>query len=294
MLLEFLKFNFNVYFRHMLVYITRITFGRAKRPKMEDISVLHVSRSFIVVNKRHDILINIDKEEGMSELPVSVENQLKTRFPHLVNSNLVHSFHFCHRLDYSTSGVLAVALTKEAAKEAMLVFQNRLTHKYYLALLRGHLDQEYTVINKGIGKDTRENFTHCMCTEDKGYCSFPKKAVTQIIVLQRGLYANSPATKVLLKPITGRRHQLRVHCNFIGHTVVGDYTYSNRRDLAPYRMFLHAYRLVLPTKLELVDVSTCDPFSEDDPKNKWTPLETLNTLDCCVFSEFPNCDVLKI
>ncbi|XP_076359150.1 RNA pseudouridylate synthase domain-containing protein 1-like [Tachypleus tridentatus] len=206
---------------------------------MEDIAILHISQSFIIVNKRHDIAINTDKDEEMPELPVSVENQLKSRFPHLVNKNLVHSFHFCHRLDYSTSGVLAIALTKEAAKEAMLVFKNRLAFtSTILDFSRGHVDQEYTVINKGIGKDSREHFTHCMCTEDKGYCSFPRKAVTQIIVLQRGLYANSPATKVLLKPITGRRHQLRVHCNFIGHTVVGDYTHSNRRDLTPHRMFL--------------------------------------------------------
>lgn len=63
-----------------------------------------------------------------------------------------------------------------------------------------------------------------------------------------------------------------------GHTIVGDFTYSNRCDIFPYRMFLHAYRLVIPSKYEYIDVRTDDPFSENDPRNKWVPLETLNEL----------------
>ena len=55
--------------------------------------------------------------------------------------------------------------------------------------------------------------------------------------------------------------QLRVHCHHLGHTIVGDYTYSSRRDLLPPRMFLHAARLVLDTRLERLDISTGDPFT---------------------------------
>ncbi|KAG1687914.1 RNA pseudouridylate synthase domain-containing protein 1 [Nymphon striatum] len=61
---------------------------------------------------------------------------------------------------------------------------------------------------------------------------------------------------------TGRRHHLRVHCNYLGHTIVGDYTYSNSKDTLPHRMFLHAYKIVMPTTLEYVSVVTEDPFSE--------------------------------
>lgn len=87
-----------------------------------------------------------------------------------------------------------------------------------------------------------------------------------------------PATKVLLKPLTGRRHQLRLHLSHMGHTIVGDFTYSNRRDVWPYRMFLHAHRLVVPSPFDHIDVKTKDPFTPEDPRNKWVPIETLNTL----------------
>ena len=86
-----------------------------------------------------------------------------------------------------------------------------------------------------------ENGNHRMCVEGP-HCVDSRKAHTRILVLERGIYQSSPATKLLLRLITGRRHQLRVHCAHIGHTIVGDYTYSNRTDLLPPRMFLHAYR----------------------------------------------------
>lgn len=43
-------------------------------------------------------------------------------------------------------------------------------------------------------------------------------------------------------------------------------------------MFLHAYRLVIPSDCEHIDVRTADPFTENDPRNKWVPQETLNDL----------------
>lgn len=71
--------------------------------------------------------------------------------------------------------------------------------------------------------------------------------------------------------LAGRRHQIRVHCDFIGHRIVGDFTYSNRRDILPFRMMLHSYRIIIPTDIgEDVDVTATDPFSEDDKRCKWS------------------------
>lgn len=69
-----------------------------------------------------------------------------------------------------------------------------------------------------------------------------RHAKSRLLVLERGIYGSYPATKVLLRPFTGRRHQLRVHCSIIGHTIIGDYTYSNKHDVLPPRMFLHSFR----------------------------------------------------
>ncbi|CAM9944665.1 unnamed protein product, partial [Discosporangium mesarthrocarpum] len=77
-----------------------------------------------------------------------------------------------------------------------------------------------------------------------------KSACTVVTVLKRGRLAvrgqlhGVPVSMVRLEPLTGRRHQLRLHCLGLGHPVVGDMTYAGDQD--SYRMFLHAARLDLP------------------------------------------------
>nr|CAD7447549.1 unnamed protein product [Timema bartmani] len=217
---------------------------------------------------------------------VSLQLQLRKLYPELVNPGLKHDFYFVHRLDYATSGVICLALNKKACSEATLCFHQRKTKKYYLAVLRGHVSKELIYINEAIGEDSQEEHgSHRMCTPSDLNCTSPRPAQTRMLILQRGLFDNYPATKVILRPITGRRHQLRVHCAHIGHTIVGDYTYSNRKDVLPYRTFLHSYRLVLPNNVELLDIQTHDPFTSNDPRNCWCPVETVNILDDRVFEK---------
>ncbi|PHJ22248.1 rna pseudouridine synthase superfamily protein [Cystoisospora suis] len=80
-----------------------------------------------------------------------------------------------------------------------------------------------------------------------------KKAVSRLQVLMRGYFNlrgplhGEPATLLKLSPITGRRHQLRVHCHYVGHSIVGDSTYGGPHDSFPFRMFLHASTLYFPS-----------------------------------------------
>ena len=132
-----------------------------------------------------------------------------------------------------------------------------------------------------IGYDIREEFDGVrMATESMPNCSpDTRDAKTHLVVLEKGLCYGYPATKVLLRPITGRRHQLRLHCHILGHTIVGDYTYSNRKDVFPYRMFLHAYRLKIQNKVEPLDITTEDPFLPTDHKNHWAPFQQIFTIE---------------
>jgi 23S rRNA-/tRNA-specific pseudouridylate synthase len=118
-----------------------------------------------------------------------------------------------------------------------------------------------------------------MAGESMKYCAdVTRDATTHLVVLERGICYGYPATKVLLRPITGRRHQLRIHTTSLGHTIVGDYTYSNRKDVLPYRMFLHAYKLQLLSRLENLDITTEDPFTSSNPRNKWESHESVLTI----------------
>jgi len=244
-----------------------------KKNALDQLKVLHKSEQFLVVDKQADLVINT--EPGDDRL--SLFHQIRHSFPELYQPNLGHGFYVLHRLDYSTSGVLVVPLTKKAASQAMRQFEERKTKKYYLALVRGHVSEDCLEINVPIGDDSRPEWSRLRMSTpstDPG-CMRPREARTKLLVLERGQYNKQPATKVLLAPLTGRRHQLRYHCHYLGHTIVGDWVYSNRRDVLPHRMFLHAYRLVLSTKLEHLDITSGpDPFSSSDPTNLWTPSST--------------------
>ncbi|XP_043592333.1 RNA pseudouridylate synthase domain-containing protein 1-like isoform X3 [Bombus pyrosoma] len=219
----------------------------------------------------------------------TLQFELKKILPKLVNPNLFHEFHFVHRLDYVTSGVICIALNKKAARAASNVFEARAAKKFYLALLHGHINEPYLIIDKAIGIDAREKKgNHKMCTSDNLFCEKPKESYTILIVLERGFRNGKPATKVLLCPGTGRRHQLRVHCSYIGHTVIGDYTYSERKDIEPYRTFLHSFRLILNNEMENLDIRSTDPFVASDPRNQWSPTNIARILDEDIFYDIYN------
>lgn len=267
-------------FRKVAKNLRRVLYGTEYKTAdnfMDQLRVLHISDHFLVLNKHEDLLFNSDEQ---TDFRLSLFDQIQYKYPELYCPQLGHGFYVLHRLDFSTSGVVAVPLHKEAAKVSTKQFQARKTKKFYLALVRGHVEANKVDINFAVGDDGRPEWHKIkMCTSQQDYCLKPRACRTKLLVLERGSYGGSPATKVLLAPITGRRHQLRVHCHELGHTIVGDFTYSNRRDILPHRMFLHALRLVLHTRLENLDVMTEDPFTARDPCNQWTVSETVTGLE---------------
>ena len=69
-------------------------------------------------------------------------DKLRVTFPMLINPKLHHSFYFVHRLDYSCSGALCIALNKVACAAASRAFVKQQTLKYYVALVRGHVKKD--------------------------------------------------------------------------------------------------------------------------------------------------------
>jgi len=239
---------------------------------LDKLKVLHQSENFLAVDKMADLVMNTNPGDER----LSLFDQIKHRFPHLHQPGLGHGFYVLHRLDYSTSGVLVVPLSREAATQGSKQFEKRRTKKFYLALLRGHVEEDRVDIDIPIGKDA--SCEQRMCCPDEPNCDKARVARTRLVVLSRGEYSGSPATKVLLAPVTGRRHQLRIHCHRLGNTIVGDFTYSGKRDVLPPRMYLHAHRLLLPTPLEELDINAGDPFDSSEDA-AWKPGEGVCTID---------------
>ncbi|XP_012058334.1 PREDICTED: RNA pseudouridylate synthase domain-containing protein 1-like [Atta cephalotes] len=225
--------------------------------KHKSVKIMHRSENFLVIDKPYDMYINSNNPDRKNTLQM----ELRQMLPDLVNPRLCHEFHFVHRLDYPTSGVMCIALNKKAARAASSAFENHKVQKFYLALVHGHIHEPHIIIDKPIGADIREKTgNHKMCISDSIFCDKPRRSYTTLVVLERGFWKGKPATKILLAPGTGRRHQLRVHCHYIGHTVIGDYTYSEGKDIEPHRTYLHSLRLILNCDIENIDVRTADPF----------------------------------
>jgi 23S rRNA pseudouridine1911/1915/1917 synthase len=143
-----------------------------------------------------------------------------------------------HRLDKETSGVMVVAMDVETHAFLVEQFAARTVIKQYVAIVKGRVASGAGTVDLPIGRDPRHR------TRFKAGVRSGKPAVTGYRCLRR--YRSH--SLVLLKPETGRTHQLRVHMKSIGHPIVGDSLYGRRDATFPAAtLLLHALRLTIRT-----------------------------------------------
>jgi len=148
-----------------------------------------------------------------------------------------------HRLDRDTSGVLLLARNVKTAARLGKAFQGRNVRKIYWALVAGVPSMEQGRIDMPLGKHAGPRGERMMADTDDG-----KKAVTLYSVVEA---AGKAASWLALWPLTGRTHQLRVHCAAMGHPVAGDGKYGGEAAFLPAegvagKLHLHARELRLP------------------------------------------------
>jgi 23S rRNA pseudouridine1911/1915/1917 synthase len=138
-----------------------------------------------------------------------------------------------HRLDRETSGLMVVAKTPRALRVLARHFRKRLVDKQYVALVQGEVPEESGVITGAIGRDPSRRPQWWVMESGKA-------AETRYRVLERV----GGRSLLELEPVTGRTNQLRIHCAYSGHPIVGDRYYGLASSLPPAgRLFLHANRL---------------------------------------------------
>lgn len=141
-----------------------------------------------------------------------------------------------HRLDLDTSGILMFARNREAQAELSRQFQQRRIGKGYTAVVAGVVRDDSGSIDLPIARDWERRPLQKICFESG------RKACTRYRVLERG----EDTTRLWLEPVTGRSHQLRIHCRELGHPILGCDMYAPNEVLgrAP-RLMLHATQLTL-------------------------------------------------
>lgn len=190
------------------------------RPPMEPwLVVVHEDPEFVVLDKQSGLLTVPGKHPSLSDC---LEARARTRWP---TAGIVH------RLDKDTSGLIVLALNKEAHGKLGSQFEHRWTEKAYIARVWGELEGESGSIDLPLATDW-ERKPKQRVDYERG-----RPAQTEWTVIGR----EPNATRVRLVPLTGRTHQLRVHMLSIGHPILGDPFYAEGATLkAADRLQLHA------------------------------------------------------
>ncbi|MFN0110178.1 MAG: RluA family pseudouridine synthase [Blastocatellia bacterium] len=209
-------------------------------PEAIPLEILYEDDSLIVVNKPVGLLVHPSHSEKSGTLLNGLAYHFWKTTGGAIRPGLIH------RLDRNTSGVIVLAKNERAHRTLSKHFRERWVKKIYLALVSGRVEQDTGEIDAPIGsKEGKDVWPRWqVMNEAEG----GKSARTIYKVLRRF----AAHTLLELEPQTGRTHQLRIHCNLIGHPIVGDPIYrsalSEPDALATQHQIknhlLHASRLI--------------------------------------------------
>lgn len=193
--------------------------------KEKNIEIIYEDDVMLVINKPTELL-----SVPGTHIEDSVYSRIKQLYPKATGPLIVH------RLDMSTSGIMLIALSKDAHKNLQKQFIKRTIKKRYIAVLEGLIKEEEGIIDLPLRVDLDDRPRQLVCYEHG------KSAQTRWQLIER----KTNQSKVYFYPITGRTHQLRIHSahiNGLNSPIVGDDLYgkkSNRLHLhADYIEFLH-------------------------------------------------------
>lgn len=215
-----------------------------KKDKLPNVKIMpdiiYEDENIIIVNKPSGLLVHGDKTEKRITLTNIVLNYLSGKGEYLINQSTFTPA-LAHRIDRNTSGIVIFGKNIKALQELENLFkEHNKIHKYYLALVSGHLNSE-GVINKALIKDENKSIVKLSSLKEGG-----KTAITQYRLIKKFTYCSLVEIKIL----TGRTHQIRVHFASINHPLLGDSKYGDfslnkkfDREFAYNSQFLHAFKI---------------------------------------------------
>lgn len=222
----------------------------------EKIDILPEDIPLDIVYEDNDLLV-VNKPSGMVVHPAvgnyshTLVNALMYHCNNLSQVNGVIRPGIVHRIDADTSGLLLVAKNDMAHVDLAKQISEKSVKREYIALVDGVIKEDTATIDAPIGRDVKNRKKMCVTADNS------KDAITNIRVIER--YKNS--TLITCSLLTGRTHQIRVHMNYIGHSVINDPVYGSKKLIDPlFGQMLHARKIgfVHPRTHEYMEFS-CEP-----------------------------------
>ncbi|MCL2847988.1 MAG: RluA family pseudouridine synthase [Firmicutes bacterium] len=204
-------------------------------------------------------ILVIDKPQGLAVHPGggatenTLANALAYHTPNLSSISGEERPGIVHRLDKDTSGVIVVAKTNEAHLCLSNQFSERVVTKTYLAIVEGVVKNDNGEIKTFLDRDLKDRKKMRVAKTPNS-----REAISRYRVLERF----SSNTYLEFDILTGRTHQIRVHCKHIGHPVVGDKAYGYKKQKFNLQgQLLHASKLVFfhPIKNEKMEFNSVPP-----------------------------------
>lgn len=229
----------------VIVRIATQTKLKTIRPQTEiKIEIVEKNKDFIVINKPLGISVHPNDHEHEN----TVVNWALAYYPQIRDVG-ESSFRpgIVHRLDKDTSGLLIIALNQNSFVFFKKLFATRKIEKTYQALCWGLFAKKEGQIQTLIGK-SKANPTKQATSANPGKLINPKESLTIYRLLDKG----NQMSLVEAMPITGRKHQIRIHLQSISHPIVGDKLYCTKdfdqKNMQHERLMLHCKKLVFEYK----------------------------------------------
>lgn len=200
------------------------------------LEIIYEDEQLIAINKPSGLLVH--------RTSIAADEQAEFAIQKLRDQIGCH-VHPAHRIDRPTSGILLFSKTKESLPLLKAQFAERMVHKNYLALVRGHLAEKKGTIDYPLENERSKKL---------------QEAVTDFSVVEEieipydttGRYPTSRYSLIMMSPKTGRTHQIRRHLAHLRHYILGDKKHGNNKqnhfffeEFGLENLLLHAYQLEL-------------------------------------------------
>lgn len=197
------------------------------KPEKMDLDIVYEDDDVIVVNKANGVVVHPGAGNHSGTLVNGLLYHTK-----LSDINGEVRPGIVHRIDAYTTGLLMVAKNNRAHEILAEELAEKKTYRKYVALVWGVIESDSGEIDAPIGRSKNDRKKMAISADGK-------EAITHFKVLKR----YEKATLIELRLETGRTHQIRVHMNYIGHPVVNDPVYGNRKLFDDTGQCLHAKEL---------------------------------------------------
>ena len=204
-----------------------------------DLNILYEDDGLLIINKPPFLPVH----PSMDHYEDSLSNGVKYYFDSI---GLKRKIRPVNRLDKNTSGIVIFAKNEYLQEALIKQMKNKKFEKEYFALLEGNIKEDSGTINAPIARKDNSIIERQISKD-----GFP--SITHYELIKN--YNNLCLVKFLLE--TGRTHQIRVHTNYIGHSILGDDWYGKKSKLIN-RQALHAYRVkfIHPITKNIIEIET--------------------------------------